>query len=140
MAAHDQQLAPNRSMDERITEARRLIDSLIASEPFVERTLPKRLGISANHLDRLFLVELGVTPRVYADHARLNWAIYRLANTEDPIKQIAARLGFRQVSHFSHWFHRQTGCSPRDFRRGNIPPDAPAAKPLFPLTHGLRHG
>ncbi len=117
MDAFQQHPTTNKPMDRRVAEAKRMVDMQVLTEPFVERQLAKRLSVSASHLDRLFLQELGVTPRMYADKARLNVACHLLINEPDLSKQIAFRLGFEQPSHFTRWFRTHTKMTPQQYRR-----------------------
>ncbi len=107
----------NKPIDPRIAEAMRIIQLQITSRPFIERDLPQLLSISPSHLDRMFLKELGITPRMYADEARYNAACHWLANSTELSKQIASKLGFAQPAHFSLWFRKRSGLTPEEFRK-----------------------
>jgi AraC-like DNA-binding protein len=102
--------------DDRALAARRLLDAQLKRNPFAERTLSKQIGLSPRQLDRIFVRQFGQTPRAYADGRRLEMALWLLRQGELPAKQIAFQLGFRQPSHFTHWFHARTGQSPRNWR------------------------
>jgi AraC-like DNA-binding protein len=102
--------------DDRALAARRLLDAQLRRNPFAERTLSKQIGLSPRQLDRIFVRQFGQTPRAYADGRRLEMALWLLRQGELPAKQIAFQLGFRQPSHFTHWFHSRTGQSPRNWR------------------------
>jgi AraC-like DNA-binding protein len=74
-------------------------------------------GLSRVQLDRLFRSELGVTPKAYADRQCLAAAMRTLAEGHRSIKEIAYGLGFQTPAHFSAWFRKVRGETPRQYRR-----------------------
>jgi len=77
----------------------------------------KLSGLGRSQLDRLFLANYGMTPRRYMAQKRLDAALAALEGSHQPIKEIALGLGFKQYSHFSNWFKKQVGHSPRAVRK-----------------------
>lgn len=73
---------------------------------------------SLNHttLTRLFRDELGTTPIEYLWNRRILSAKKFLGFTDLPIKEIAARCGFKTPQHFSRRFEAATGSNPGRFR------------------------
>lgn len=102
--------------DPRVLAALRILDRHPWETPFREKELARQTGLSAGHLDRLFLRDLGVTPRAHLQKRRLESAQARLADRTMPIKNIAYDLGFSSPAHFSHWFRQAAGRSPREYR------------------------
>jgi len=45
-----------------------------------------------------------------------------LQNSELPVKEISARLGFSEMAHFSNYFKKHTGQSPASYRKENVRP------------------
>lgn len=80
-------------------------------------------GVSERHLSRAFQQETGRTLGEYVTASGLERAWRLLTETERPIKQIAAELGFSSGASFAFAFRRATGRRPRDVR----------AKPREPL-------
>ncbi|AJE47338.1 helix-turn-helix domain-containing protein [Celeribacter indicus] len=76
------------------------------------------LGVTPTHLTRACNIACGrsasaiLTDRLHFEARRL------LSETKMPVKDIAAALGFQSAAYFSRAFHKQTGRSPREFRRG----------------------
>jgi AraC family transcriptional regulator len=75
-------------------------------------------GLSRPHFFHLFRQCTGVTPRLYANSLRLEYAIDRLSNSSTPIHTVAESLGFRAASHFTRFFLHQFGSTPRAYRHG----------------------
>jgi AraC-like DNA-binding protein len=104
-------------LDPRVLAALRQLDRHDWRTPFREKNLAAAASLSAGHLDRLFVQQLGLTPRAYLQKRRLESATATLADTTVPAKKIAYDLGFSSASHFTHWLRRATGKSPRQLRR-----------------------
>lgn len=79
-------------------------------------TVSKESGLSAFHFLRLFSQTLGVTPHQYLIRSRLRKAARLLADRDRSITDIAADVGFADLSNFIRTFHRAAGMSPREFR------------------------
>ncbi|MDT8389958.1 MAG: helix-turn-helix domain-containing protein [Lentisphaeria bacterium] len=103
------------SIDERVVEAVRLIDAHPLDEPFDQDALASKVGISLRQLTRLFINDLKTTPVGYYDRKRLEEAGHRLQITGVSVKAVAVSLGFEYLSHFSKWFKKGTGLSPRTY-------------------------
>lgn len=103
-------------LDPRVLAALRVLDRHHWRTPFREKNLAASTGLSAGHLDRLFVQQLGLTPRAYLQKRRLESAAAALADSTVPAKKIAYDLGFSSASHFTHWLRRATGKSPRATR------------------------
>jgi AraC-like DNA-binding protein len=76
------------------------------------------LGYGVRQTSRLFLDEIGVTPRVFLNIVRLHRALRLLA--DDPANSLAglaAEAGFFDQSHFVHEIRRYTGVSPLELLR-----------------------
>jgi AraC-like DNA-binding protein len=104
------------ALDTRIAAAQHHLKSWPLHEPLDVDRLARNHGLGRRQLERLFLTHFGVTPHSYLEQLRLQAARSALRQPELQIKNIALQLGFGDVSHFSHWFHRRAGCSPRAFR------------------------
>lgn len=103
-------------IDPRVLAAVRLLDRHRWSDRFTEKDLAEKIGLSAGHLDRLFVHQMGATPRGYLQKRRLEAARAMLREPRMTIKEVGYELGFSSPAHFSHWFRQATGKSPRTFR------------------------
>jgi AraC family transcriptional regulator len=74
-------------------------------------------GMTSYHLLRLFARVLGVTPHQYLIRARLRHAARLLTDDGSTITQIAAAVGFADLSNFIRTFGRAAGMSPQEFRK-----------------------
>lgn len=75
-----------------------------------------RNGLSLRHMERLFRLELNVSPRSFYVKLRLDRSRTLLATTSASIFEVAMETGFKSASHFSHTYKRVFGCAPREQR------------------------
>lgn len=93
-----------------------------ATQPIDLASAAEQTGLSPFHFLRLFREALGVTPHQYLLRCRLRHAARLLVDSDAPITDIAADVGFVDLSNFVRTFHRGSGLSPLRFRcaaRGN---------------------
>lgn len=100
-------------IDERVRMAVDLLHARDLAEPFVQEALAAQVGVSPNHLIRLFRKDLQTTPQQFWDRLRLEQARARLRQPDIRVKEVAIELGFKHLSHFSKWFKRHTGKTPQ---------------------------
>jgi AraC family transcriptional regulator of adaptative response / DNA-3-methyladenine glycosylase II len=81
-----------------------------------EAELGARLGLSARHLRRLFVTELGVTPDQLARSRRAHFARRLLDDTDLSITQIAFASGFGSVRQLNRAAQELFRASPRELR------------------------
>ncbi len=78
--------------------------------------LARRLGVSRPHLAATFRRHTGRTLHDYLTERRIARARELLHHSELNVGEIAARLGFKTIHHFSRTFKQETGQSPRQYR------------------------
>lgn len=105
------------SIDDRVMKAVRLLDAHPLGQPLDLNALAASVGISQVHLTRIFTSALHSSPRHYHDRRRLEQARCRLGVSGARIKEIAYSLGFHDLSHFSKWFKKANGITPRAYVR-----------------------
>ena len=76
------------------------------------------IGISHNHLIRLFRKQYGVTIRDYIRQRRLSRAKHLLECSDQPIKEIAHDVGIPNPQYFNKCVRHAFGRSPRELRIG----------------------
>lgn len=106
----------------RLTPAITYITSHYAT-PLTNEKLANLCGLSITHFRRLFREEFGITPLQYREDIRIHWAIKLLESQMFTTVQIAERLGYADIYHFSKAVKRHTGFSPSHYQKStdNIP-------------------
>jgi AraC-like DNA-binding protein len=102
-------------MDPRVNQAIRILDAHPLELPLDQNELANRVGLSLVHLVRLFRKTLQSTPRQYFEDRRMDHAMALLRLSDARPKAVAYQLGFGYLSHFSSWFKKSTGMTPRMF-------------------------
>lgn len=111
--------------DDRLLRAVRCLNTSPLSSPLPQALLEKLSGLSATHLNRLFVTEYGLTIRKSWDNRRLAFARTCLETSRMPVKEVAYNLGFKSDSHFMMWFKKHTGKRPKEYRQNQHPPNHP---------------
>ncbi len=105
---------------------RALLDATYA-EPRAFAQGLKPLGISARRAGELFRAEYGTTPGEYTAFLRLKLARRLLAETRDPLVDVALATGFAGLSGFYRFFTAREGITPAAYRRLHRRDAAPPA-------------
>lgn len=84
---------------------------------FQEETFASLFGVSARHLRRVFMEELGKTPKQIAFEKRLGLARKLLTETNLPITQVAFASGFESIRRFNSAFKEKFKTTPSEVRR-----------------------
>lgn len=92
-----------------------IIENELSSSPRVAE-VAKRVGISANHLTRLFDQTFGHGVAAYISKRRLEKAQHLLRKSRLPIKAIATEVGLPDLQQFNKFVRKETGSSPRRLR------------------------
>lgn len=116
LAAHGISHSGHTGIDERVRSAIDKMHAADLAESIDLDQLAKNVGLSPNHLIRLFRRDVQSTPSQYWDRLRIEHARSRLLQPGSRVKEIALELGFTYLSHFSKWFKRHTGHTPRAVR------------------------
>ena len=103
-------------MREIVQKAKAMLDDCFARQQAMRGELAS-LGLSPRRVGELFRQEYGVTPGEYIAELRLGEARRLLAETEQPILDIAYSTGFGGVSSFYRFFKTAVGLSPAAYRK-----------------------
>jgi len=87
------------------------------AEPITRDDIAQHVAMSPDYLTDCFHREMGITPIVYLNRCRIREAKKLLDTTDQSVTEIALRVGYSEVSHFTRVFHREVGVSPRAYRR-----------------------
>jgi len=94
----------------------------IYSNPSVAWTigdLAARVNMSRSYFQKLYKELFGISVMNDIIHNRLEYAMYRLKNTSDSIRDIAAQCGYENDVHFMRQFKKYIGLTPSEFRSGS---------------------
>ncbi len=101
-----------------------LVDAAMAAlsadlaRPPTIATVASRLGITREHLTRLFVRHGGTAPATWLRRQRLRAAELLVRGGDLPMAAIAQRTGFASASHFIAAFRNEMGVPPSRYRRG----------------------
>jgi transcriptional regulator GlxA family with amidase domain len=100
----------------RLVEIIQLMERSI-EEPVDMTDIADRVGISARHMERLFLDQIGTRPRAFYLRLRVAKARRMLRQTLNSVQHVALECGFTSTSHFCHAYKREFGLAPMRERR-----------------------
>ena len=80
-----------------------------------------QVGLSSRHLSRLVRSQIGLSLGQYVQRERLRAAATLLCSGDLPVKDVAARVGYRDVHHFTRVFSQAFGQGPASFQRRHRP-------------------
>jgi len=82
------------------------------------------VGVSRRTFSRAFAKHAHVTPSVFVDQVRIDFARKLLEETDVPLKTVAFRCGFSNATQMRMIFSRQLGTTPKLYRASFRPGDA----------------
>jgi transcriptional regulator GlxA family with amidase domain len=97
----------------------RELQSWIAEHPDLDHSVDKlaaRVAMSPRHFARVFRAEVGATPAVYVEQARVEVARRLLETTSFNVDEVARAAGFGTVETFRRAFARRVGATPTEYR------------------------
>jgi AraC-like DNA-binding protein len=102
--------------DPRLSGVLHILDSTPPGGSFPQDELVKSGGLTLDRLNHLSVQAYGYTLHAYWEQRRVDWACRMLEQPATQIKTVALELGFLRLPHFSAWFKRHCGASPRAWR------------------------
>jgi len=115
LSQHGLNVRTTRHVDPRVGDLLQLLEEQDVSQPLDPEALSTSVGLGWRRLCDLFKQEIGKTPVEYLDQRRFQAVSERLLSGDESPKEIAYGMGFRHISHFSAWFRKHAGVSPRKF-------------------------
>lgn len=86
--------------------------------------LSREIGINRTYLSNFINETYGENFNNWINGLRINEAKYKILTTsEDSLSEIARKIGFADLAHFSKIFKRKEGISPSDWKKQNIKDD-----------------
>lgn len=99
-----------------IRHALAIIERRYRDADFTIAELGKSVGVSPEHLSRLFTTRVGRAPLDYLHEVRIRASESMLADEEVSIFQVAAEHGYRSTSDYDLRFRKLRGCTPTEWR------------------------
>jgi transcriptional regulator GlxA family with amidase domain len=99
-----------------IREAIRLFETHV-EDPLRIPDVAAAVSMSGRHFERLFKRETGQSPLRYYRHLRLAKARQRVLYSNDPLREIAAAVGYLTPAPMARHYQELFGVSPKDERR-----------------------
>jgi transcriptional regulator GlxA family with amidase domain len=124
-----------RPLSDVVRRARRIIDERYR-EPLTVETLASEVAVSPSHLRRLFVREMGKTPKTYRDSLRVLEMAWLLTRTYVPLARVAALAGWRDGHNAARVFTRAAGMTPSEYRRAFQAANPAPGDGAFPLRNG----
>jgi len=106
----------NENLSEPLGQALTYISDHFHEKVSVEQ-IAEKTGMPFRTFSRYFKKRTGKTASAYLNELRIEQAMVKLIETDDPIQSIAESCGFSQLSHFSNRFKKTTGQTPSEYRR-----------------------
>ncbi len=79
--------------------------------------LAEHLQVSESHLSRFFKLSTGLSFTQYLINTRIEAAINLMKNSNLKVYEIAEKVGYTNVEHFSRMFKRMTGKTPKEYMK-----------------------
>jgi AraC family transcriptional regulator len=97
---------------------RRAVDRIRAAptEATTVDLLAREAGLSRAHFYRLFQRSTQVSPHVYLNAVRLEFAVKSIVDTSESLASVSTTLGFSAPAHFTRFFREHAGVKPSEFR------------------------
>lgn len=86
-------------------------------KPIKNEVLAYLCNLSITHFRRLFREQIGMSPLKYRESVRVHWAIKQLESQMFSISEIAERLGYSDIYHFSKVIKKHTGNPPSSYKK-----------------------
>jgi transcriptional regulator GlxA family with amidase domain len=102
--------------DEVILQAQLWMQNKLSDHEVSMQSLADLLGMSQRNFNRRFRDATNLSPLKYLQSQRFNQARELLQNTNLSISEIAYRVGYNDVSHFSKLFRKFSSTTPKKYR------------------------
>ena len=100
-----------------LRKARAYIDEKYGDSNLTLHDVAAHVALSNNHFCTVFSQEMGVTFTEYLTRVRMQRAREMLTDTTMRTAEIAYAVGYNDPHYFSYLFKKNTGLSPRDYRK-----------------------
>lgn len=119
-----QQLKKNESRLKKATTVQTLSQQLIMDHYQLNLpALAKSSGLSERYIQKLYLMNIGISPSAFAAVIRFNKSLHNVLNTSESLTAIAYECGYYDQAHFIKEFKKFTGIPPSATRLSLIKND-----------------
>lgn len=126
-------------VEELAQKIKEMIDAHFLNKAHVFAEL-KQLGVTNKRAIEIFKEQFAMTPGEYADTLRMNEARLQLAESDQPMIDIAYNLGFESLSAFYALFGKYAEMTPGEFRKKAVQPSSAEPKQdigfIYPTDFG----
>ncbi|WP_162613079.1 response regulator [Lachnoclostridium sp. An169] len=109
---------PDRTEKKMILQIEQYVISHI-EERITRENIARAVGFSVDYISRFFKKETGKALSEYIMEQKIERAKELIDKAEEPIGNIASRLGYSNFSYFSEIFRRLTGVLPSEYKRNS---------------------
>jgi AraC-like DNA-binding protein len=102
-----------------------MLDDYFRTDKAKENGLPSvsyfadKLHLSPNYFGDLVKKNTSESPQKFIQQKLIEVAKEKVLDTSKTLVQVSYELGFDYSQHFSRWFKKSLGCTPREYRRAN---------------------
>ncbi len=109
----------NRAKEQKFRQARSIIMSHL-DQPWTIDDMANLLGLSPSRFSHMYTSIFHVSPKQNLLSERMNQAKFLLESRDYSVGEVASKVGYDNIYHFSKQFKKATGMSPTEYRkRGN---------------------
>ncbi len=105
-----------RISDYRVRKSLKIMNEYVTEQMDLDE-VARDSGLSRPHFFKLFKRQTGVTPNLYYNVLRMEFALRELAMSDKSISDISQALSFSSQASFSRFFSYNAGFSPRNYRQ-----------------------
>lgn len=110
-----QHLTDDAKMSSAVAKVKKYLDTHFDQDITLDK-MAEQVNISPYYFSKLFKQETGSGFNNYLTRMRIEKAKNLLENTEMPIKEVCAEIGYQDPNYFSRLFKRWTGLAPTELR------------------------
>ncbi len=88
--------------------------------PITVQDIADSVNLTTNYLSNIFQETLGLSPKQYLTKFRMDKACMMLLDRKVKIKDVAAKVGYKNQLHFSGEFKKSLGLSPKHYQEKKI--------------------
>lgn len=128
--------ADRKTVDATVQRAIAYVSAHLADPTLTVARTAKAVELNSAYLGHIFVTQVGLPLHRFIVRARIDLAKQMLVETTWQVKRIARETGHGNADWFSHVFHRETGLTPREYRRQHLAPGRGERASTLPAEDG----